>query len=354
MTTNQSMMINTKAIFRRLSIAQLSMLIGVIFFVAIGIVNLGEYFGFSTHALILKTFIVGLVFFVVIYFLLLRFFNEKIKPLYKITEANVPYQVNFSLTKDILPEVQNGVHQLQNQRISDIDRLKELEKYRREFLGNVMHELKTPLFNIQGYILTLIDGGIDDSSINMLYLKRAEKSVNRIISIVDDLEAISRLDSGELKLNIEPFDLLKVVQEVFEIHWLIAKDRQIELRVDDTFKKVMVLADKKQISVVLSNLVVNAIKYNKKGGYVEVNFYDMFDKWMIEVKDNGIGIDEVHLPRIFERFYRVDKGRSREEGGTGLGLSIVKHVVDAHNQIVTVKSKKGEGSSFAFTLTKYK
>lgn len=348
------MMLNTKVVFRRLSIAQLSLIIGGLFFVAIGVVNLGEFLGFSFHARLLKTFLVGLLFFVVIYFLLLRFFNEKIKPLYKITEAKVSYQNNFSLTKDILADIQQGVNQLQKQRLSDIDRLKELEKYRREFLGNVMHELKTPLFNIQGYILTLIDGGIDDPNINMLYLKRAEKSVNRIISIVDDLEAISRLESGELKLNIEPFDLLKVVQEVFEIHWLIAKDRQIELRVDDTFKKVMVLADKKQISVVLSNLVVNAIKYNKKGGYVEVNFYDMTEKWMIEVKDNGIGIDEVHLPRIFERFYRVDKGRSREEGGTGLGLSIVKHVIDAHNQFVTVKSKKGEGSSFAFTLIKFK
>jgi two-component system phosphate regulon sensor histidine kinase PhoR len=261
----------------------------------------------------------------------------------------------ISADGDIIGHVENEVALYRKEKSSEIEKLKELEKYRRDFLGNVSHELKTPIFNIQGYILTLLDGGINDANINMLYLKRTEKSINRIITIVEDLEAISRLESGELQLTMQEFNILRVTEEVFEMHQLLAHEKNIILRTNaQNQKSIAVFGDKKQIIIALSNLVVNAIKYGKKEGYVKVGFYDMDDKWLIEVSDNGIGVEAKHLPRIFERFYRVDKSRAREEGGTGLGLSIVKHIIDAHKQTLTVKSVPGEGTSFTFTLDKKK
>ncbi|HON19264.1 MAG TPA: ATP-binding protein [Salinivirgaceae bacterium] len=342
-------------VFRKITVFKLSLLISAFFLLWGGLFILGIHFNVEISVLAICFLILALFFSVATYALINTFVNQRIKPLYKYLDNKTLESISLGKSfsnKDILLELTNQIEQTHGRRNADIQRLKELEKYRREFLGNVMHELKTPLFNIQGYVLTLIDGGIDDPNINLLYLKRTEKSVNRIISIVSDLEVISRLESGEMQLNKESFDLIKLIHEVFEIHWLLAQEKQVDLMIDTPFKKVLVFADKKQISVVISNLVANAIKYNKKGGMVKILIYDMIDKWMVEVKDNGLGIEEQHLPRIFERFYRVDKGRSREEGGTGLGLSIVKHILDAHQQTINVKSTKGEGSSFMFTIDK--
>jgi len=240
-------------------------------------------------------------------------------------------------------------------KIDEIARLKDLEKYRKEFVGNVSHELKTPIFNIQGYILTLLEGGIDDPAINKLYLKRTEKSIDRMISIVEDLESITKLESGELKPNYIKFDIVKLTEDAFDLEQRVAQEQKISLEFNPRpDKPIMVRADKKRIMEVMTNLIVNGIKYGKRKGFVKVAFYDLHDNILVEVEDNGIGIEKNDLPRIFERFYRVDKSRSREQGGTGLGLSIVKHIIEAHKQTINVKSVIDKGTTFTFTLEKAK
>ena len=284
--------------------------------------------------------------------------NDKITPIYK-TIREVPIE-GKRLTRmiigksDIIAEVDQEVKMWAEDKLAEIDRLRDLEKYRKDFVGNVSHELKTPIFNIQGYILTLLDGGLEDPKINRLYLERTEKSIDRMISIVEDLESITKLESGEMKLNMEPFDLVKLTEEVFELELRDANGRRISMDLTvKANKPVIVKADKKRIFEVISNLVGNAIKYGKKGGTVNVVFYDMDKMVMIEVSDDGIGIEKKDLIRIFERFYRVDKSRSRMQGGTGLGLSIVKHIIEAHEQTIHVKSQIDKGTTFTFMLEKY-
>jgi two-component system phosphate regulon sensor histidine kinase PhoR len=229
-----------------------------------------------------------------------------------------------------------------------------LDSYRKEYLGNVSHELKTPIFNIQGYIETLISGGIYDNNINLEYLKRAEKSVERMINIIDDLETINQLDTGELNMDFEKVDLAKLSKDIYNQLELMASKKNIQLKFDKKYDKpVYVWADEYRIRQVLVNLITNSIKYGKENGITELSFSYYDDKVFVTVKDNGVGIEEKHLPRLFERFYRVDKGRSREQGGTGLGLAIVKHIIEAHNSAITVKSKVGEGSEFTFYLKRF-
>jgi two-component system phosphate regulon sensor histidine kinase PhoR len=304
--------------------------------------------------------ITGMTAFIVVFIFSSSFINniifEKISPIYKTIQS-----INVSkkdITKDledrdILKAVKKDVILWAKRKTLEIAQLQQLEKYRREFLGNVSHELKTPIFNIQGYVLTLLDGGIDDISINRLYLERTEKSINRLISIVNDLESISRLESGELKLNLTRCNIIKLFEESFEIHDMMASERNIKLRFARKLDKgIFVLADKEKMLEAINNLIVNSIKYGKENGSTTVDFIDVAGSIMIEVTDNGIGIREEDIPRIFERFYRSDKSRSREMGGTGLGLSIVKHIIEAHEQIINVRSKPDKGSTFTFTLAK--
>jgi two-component system phosphate regulon sensor histidine kinase PhoR len=292
-------------------------------------------------------------------FVINKYISDKIRPVYK-TIKDLPLSVKkleekSSDSTNLLSNVKFEVEEWAKAQMKEIERLKELERYRKEFVGNVSHELKTPIFNIQGYILTLLEGGLEDPKINMLYLKRTEKSIDRMISIVEDLESITKLESGELKLNMVKFDIVKTVKDVFEMeHWQ-AKERNISLEIiNPPVKPVYVKADRNRILEVLTNLIVNAIKYGKKEGFVHVSFHDLEDNIMVEVTDNGIGIEKKNLPRIFERFYRVDKSRSREQGGTGLGLSIVKHIIEAHNQSINVRSIPEQGTTFNFTLEKAK
>ena len=303
------------------------------------------------------------VFFVASFFLiqyvLNHFILEKIRPIYKIINYLPQKGKKDKMKSDTglveLSEVEHDVEEWAQNQIHEIERLKELERYRKDFVGNVSHELKTPIFNIQGYILTLLEGGLEDPNINKLYLSRAENSINRMISIVEDLESINKLETGELKPYYSTFDIVKIVEDVFELEHPLSKDRKISLEfTEKPDKQILVNADKKRIIEVLTNLVINGIKYGKKRGFVKVGFYDFDDKIMVEVSDNGIGIDKQNLPRIFERFYRVDKSRSREQGGTGLGLSIVKHIIEAHNQSINVQSVLDEGTTFTFTLEKAK
>ena len=284
--------------------------------------------------------------------------NDKITPIYK-TIREIPIEGKrltrlISGKTDIIAEVDQEVKQWAEDKLAEIDRLRDLEKYRKDFVGNVSHELKTPIFNIQGYILTLLDGGLEDPKINRLYLERTEKSIDRMISIVEDLESITKLESGEMKLNMESFDLLKLTEEVFELELRDANGRRISMNLNvKANKPIIVRADKKRIFEVISNLVGNAIKYGKKGGNVNVGFYDMDKMVLVEVSDDGIGMEKKDLIRIFERFYRVDKSRSRMQGGTGLGLSIVKHIIEAHEQTIHVKSQTDKGTTFTFMLEKY-
>lgn len=301
------------------------------------------------------------VFFVVAYLLIHYILNhliyDKITPIYK-TIREVPVEGKKQLKRqegssDIISQVNMEVKAWASEKLSEIERLRDLEKYRKDFLGNVSHELKTPIFNIQGYVLTLLDGGMDDPKINRLYLERTERSIDRMISIVEDLESITKLESGELKLNWETFDIVKLTEDVFELELMEAQERRISLLFQQTnTKPLWVLADKKRIFEVVSNLVMNGLKYGKKGGYVKVGFFDMDDHVLVEVSDNGLGISKQDLPRIFERFYRVDKSRSRQQGGTGLGLAIVKHIIEAHDQTIQVRSVLDKGTTFTFTLEK--
>jgi len=235
-----------------------------------------------------------------------------------------------------------------------INVLKEAERYRKEFLGNVSHELKTPIFNVQGYVLTLLDGGLEDPDINKKYLQRAENNINRIISIVEDLETISKLEARELQLEFSTFDIIKVVREVLEMHEMHTVDSNIILSCNSEKEVVWVEADKNRITQVIDNLVANSIRYGISSGRTNIYVKENRSSVRVDVTDNGIGIAQKHLSRIFERFYRVDKSRSQKLGGTGLGLSIVKHIIDAHNQSISVKSKPNIGTTFSFTVNKPK
>lgn len=237
----------------------------------------------------------------------------------------------------------------------EIEALQLRDNYRKEFMGNMAHELKTPLFTVQGYIETLLDGALKDKKVRKKYLIRASKGVERLIYIVRDLDMITKLETGDLQLKKSNFDIVEVVQGVFDLLEMKAAKKNITLVFDTDYGPVWVYADRERIQQVVTNLVVNSIKYGKNDGTTEVMIEDFSkSKVIVRVSDNGEGIDKKHLPRLFERFYRVDKSGSRKEGGSGLGLSIVKHLIEAHKERIYVESTFGEGSEFSFTLKKAK
>ena len=252
-----------------------------------------------------------------------------------------------------LNQVDEDVSEWNENRENEIEKLEIRESYRRQFVGNVAHELKTPIFNIQGYIDTLLDGAIEDSNINRKFLERANKSVSRMIYIVEDLDAITKLEGGKIDIEEEPVDIIELILDVVDQLEMKAKKRNVNIVIEDPrLSRYMVEADVEKIKQVLINLMVNAIKYGNEDGEVLVRTFDMDENILIEVADNGNGIPQKHLSKIFERFYRVDKSRDREQGGSGLGLSIVKHIIEAHNQSINVRSTVGTGTTFSFTLSK--
>ncbi len=238
----------------------------------------------------------------------------------------------------------------------EIETLKEREEYRREFLGNVSHELKTPLFTVQGYISTLLDGAMKDKLVRKKYLERAEKGVERLIYIVQDLDMITKLEIGDANLDLTEYDIVEEIQNVFDLLEMKASKKDIILLFDKKYTKpIYVRADQEKIQQVITNLVDNSIKYGKIGGSTEIGIEDVVNnKVIINISDNGEGIEKQNIPRLFERFYRVDKSGARSEGGSGLGLSIVKHIIEAHNEKIYVESTFGKGTQFSFTLQKYK
>lgn len=254
---------------------------------------------------------------------------------------------------DKVDEINTSLREYEEEHLKEFEKLKNLDSYRKEFLGNVSHELKTPIFAVEGYIHTLLDGGIDDAEVNTVYLQKAAKSLDRLTSIVNDLESISRMEAGEMIIDWRTFDMNDLIRDVIETHELRASEKHIKLNTTIAADKhIYVYADKERIRQVLDNLMVNSIKYGKDDGYTDISLSETETEFIFHYKDNGIGIDEKHLPRLFERFYRVDKHRSRTEGGTGLGLAIVKHIIEAHQQHITVQSKLGEGTVFSFSLKK--
>ena len=302
-------------------------------------------------SLVLITFLSA---YFVLKFAISKFIYEKIKVIYKTIHKFQTKDDELVAINESLEDVNQQVMEWGEQQKNEITKLKELASYRREFLGNVSHELKTPIFNIQGYVLTLLDGGINDPEINKDYLIRTEKSINRMIAIVEDLETISQLESATLQLDMTSFDIVALSREIMEFLEIKAKKKKVIMEFDKNYERpIMVEADKKRIRQVLINLLDNAIKYcNKDSCFTRISFFDMDENVLIEVSDNGLGIDKENIPRIFERFYRTDKGRSREQGGTGLGLAIVKHIIEAHQQAIRVRSTVGVGTTFGFTLKK--
>ena len=289
--------------------------------------------------------------------MIVKYVAYKLRPIYsmvlsrEVHTGDVAAELKDKKVDDISTELDSWAED--NDR--EIARLKEAEKFRKQYLGNVAHELKTPIFNIQGYISTLLDGGLEDEVINRKYLERAEKSVERMINILGDLDTISRLDSDMNKMRPESFDMVALCKEIAEQTEIEAAKRSISIQgkgADKLPSTCWVSADKFYIGQVLENLIVNSIRYGKEGGLTKITCRDMLDKVLVEVEDNGIGIAKSDLPRVFERFYRTDKGRSREQGGTGLGLAIVKHIIENHGEKVSVRSELGVGSTFTFTLKK--
>ena len=288
---------------------------------------------------------------VLIYKVVKLYIHSKISVIYK----NIYTHKGVTRFVDVdIDSVEKEVEDWAIQKENEILQMKASETYRREFIGNVSHELKTPIFNIQGYILTLLDGGLYDEEVNMKYLKRTSKSVDRMINIVDDLEVITRLETEESQLEIGEFNIVELVKDVLDQLELKANESKIELSIQKEILTEFVVGDIDKIQQVFANLVSNSIKYGKEGGRTEVRFFDMNENILIEIADDGIGISEMDLPRLFERFYRVDKNRSRKIGGTGLGLAIVKHIIEAHNQTINVRSTIDVGSTFSFILKKAK
>jgi two-component system phosphate regulon sensor histidine kinase PhoR len=305
--------------------------------------------------------LVFLVTFVIVYWIyyytLQRFIYRKIKIIYKFIYQIKATKKEEFFYKKILPqksieEVSEDVEKWAIKSKKEIELLKANERYRKEFLMNLAHELRTPIFSVQGYVDTLINGALEDPEVNKKFLNNASKSIDRLVRLLDDLDQISRLESGSVPIIQESFLIQELVKDVYEEFSLKSKERKIALQFKrGTEKPLAVYADKQKIKQVLVNLVENALKYCNPGATVITGCYLVDDKSVyVEVSDDGPGITEEHLPRIFERFYRADRSRSREIGGTGLGLAIVKHIVEAHGHTVNVRSKVGVGSSFGFTL----
>lgn len=302
----------------------------------------------------------SIIFYVATFFLIQfrveHFIYKQVKKIYDDVSLleNTSY-VNQPVTTD-MATLTREVKKFARDKKLEIETLKIKEEYRKEFLGNVSHELKTPLFTIQGYLLTLLDGAMDDKNIRKKYLERAEKGVERLIYIVKDLDMITKLEVGEINLDVTRFNIVEVIQNVFDLFEMKAANKNITLTFDMKYPKpIWVMADQEKIQQVVTNLVVNSIKYGKKGGTTEVGIEDLTkNKVIVRITDNGEGIAKQNIPRLFERFYRVDKSGARSEGGSGLGLAIVKHIIEGHDEKIYVESQIGIGSEFSFTLEKTK
>ncbi|MBD0830931.1 sensor histidine kinase [Aestuariibaculum sediminum] len=292
--------------------------------------------------------------FLIIQFSVERFIYKRVKKIYDdLTLLESTNLAKGTITTD-MKTLTKEIDKYARDKKIEIESLRVRENYRKEYLGNVSHELKTPLFTVQGYILTLLDGAMDNKELREKYLERASKGIERLGYIVKDLDMITKLEVGDLSLNVEVFDIVELVKNVFDMLEMKASKKKITLTFDRAYNEsILVRADKERIQQVMANLVVNSIKYGRIKGTTEISIENLIkNKIIVRVTDNGEGIAKMHLPRLFERFYRVDKSGSRKEGGSGLGLSIVKHIIEAHDEKIYVESEFGVGSEFSFTLEK--
>jgi len=295
-----------------------------------------------------------LVSFVVIQFFLSKDLYRRLLPIYRTitgmtSKAQSPF--NDGVMNMPIEDTERRVEDWADARIEEIRSLQARDDFRREFIGNMAHELKTPLFNVQGFVSSLIEGAVEDEKVRERFLQKALNNVQRMTRIIDDLDAISHLEAGRLEMDLAPMDILKTAKDIADGMEKKAEGRSVKMKVKG-LNPIMVSGDEFRIGQVFTNLFSNAITYGKTGGTVEVNFTDFEDRVLVEVSDDGPGIAPDKLPRIFERFYRVDMSRSRNVGGTGLGLAIVKHIIEAHGQSVSAKSDLGHGATFSFALPK--
>ena len=329
----------------------ISLLSSTVFFL---VVNREEPYNYFFTALFFGFMFISS--FLTLRYTLMKFVQEKLSSIYNTIhqlKKDPKKKIQSLSTEDAIKEVQEDVVDWYLDNKKEVDRLNVLETYRREFIGNVSHELKTPVFNIQGYLLTLLEGGLEDETINRKFLERAEKSVEKLIKLLNELDMIIRLDTGGIKLNFQTVDIVAIVKEAIEALEFKAEKKGIQFEINRKFlDPIWIKADEDKIGQVVSNLLLNSIKYGVNGGKTKISFQDMNDKILIEFKDNGIGIKEKELSRVFDRFYRTEKGRSYDSKGFGLGLSIVKHIVEAHNETIQLNSQEGKGSTFSFTLSK--
>lgn len=318
---------------------------------------LGLFSGIPLWWIVIVSAVVGLANGVVFYVIIRYFISERLKVLYRSIRKgkfDKGTTVSGNLFSDLIHEAEEETRKWAEARNREIVELREKEEFRKEFLGNLAHELKTPVFSIQGYILTLLEGGLEDESINRNFLERASKATDRMTSILEDLDQITKLEVNEIQLELNHFNVVELVAEIFEDFRIKAKSKKIKLKFAKQYSPLIVKADRNKIIQVLTNLINNSIAYGNEGGETIVRFYIIDDVVTIEVSDNGPGIEEIHLPRLFERFYRVEKSRNRNEGGTGLGLAIAKHIVEAHSHTINVRSTPNVGSTFTFSLDKGK
>ena len=310
---------------------------------------------FSNILLFLIPIISGIVAYIVFYFLLKNFIYNRLFLIYRSIQVNNDLQFRQKPSIDeVIERAESDVNIWKEDRNLEISKLKEQEQFRREFLGNLAHELKTPVFSIQGYISTLLDGALEDEKVNRSFLERANKATDRMVNILNDLDQIAKLEVEGLKPEIRSFDIIDLIKEIFETLELTASLKNIQLVLKKDFGSIHVLADRTKIGQVLTNLINNSIAYGTENGKTEIDVLIFENLVTFEVSDNGIGIDPNHFPRLFERFYRVEKSRNRHEGGSGLGLAIVKNILNSHGQAINVRSTVNVGSTFSFSLEKSK
>jgi two-component system phosphate regulon sensor histidine kinase PhoR len=305
-------------------------------------------------AILITSVLVLIISFVIIQHRVQRFIYKRIKKIYEDVTLleNTAFTDNKVATD--MKTLTEQVERFAKKKRIEIETLQVREEYRKEFLGNISHELKTPLFTVQGYIDTLIEGAHKDKVIRKKYLERAQKGVERLTYIVADMDMITKLEVGDMSLDRDDFNIVGLVRQVFDQFEMKSAKSNISLVTDMDYQEpIMVNGDRERIQQVLSNLIVNSIKYGKENGTTEVAIEDLINsKVIVRVSDNGEGIKKELIPRLFERFFRVDRTGSRKEGGSGLGLAIVKHIVEAHNERIYVDSELGMGSEFSFTLEK--
>ena len=307
-----------------------------------------------TSTSIIVSLLIFIISFLIIQYRIQSFLFKRFKELYQDLEMLDSPKINKSSVSTDMDSLMKKIEEFAKDKKIEIELLKSQEQYRKEFIGNVAHELKTPIFTIQGYISNLLDGAMDDKTLLDKYLKNTDNSIERLIYIIKDLDLITQLESSTMNLKISSFNIVDLITDVFGQLEIKSKEKNIKLFFDKKYEEeILVEADKVRIEQVIANLLVNSINYGSENGSTEVSISVLTEKKIIvRMTDNGEGISKEHIPRLFERFYRVDVSRSRSHGGSGLGLAIVKHIVDAHNENIFVNSEPGVGSEFSFTLQK--